>query len=899
MGYRKQFRRITLVGRLTSVWLVSSLIMAVVPHRAFAFQSSDSDWAEPVNLSRSGAATAPILWTDADSSLNVLWQDAYANFVYARMVDSKWSTPQPTRLHLLFGLPASTAETDVSVATLSASPNSLYIASTGQFVVAVWLNSEGALYVSRVLARDVLDVTAWSRRELISATVGSFAAAVDGQGDVHLGYLQTADIGGSPAGVYAVQFRNHGLSRTAPTLIYASAYFRGLSQEAAHVSLASAGTASRLYLTWDNPPRKQVLMAVSTDDGTSWGQPVQVAGPAPDSGGAGPFMLRVGASGNRVIAIWQYGQPEGRCTQSYEFSEDGGATWSSPITMAETLAGCAKSNEFLTPRSGDASGLLYLLTVASSQTLLTAWNGSEWSASQPQPVLSELEDPEIYTPVALGCQQTAWVNDQLYVVGCGTGDVSDVWVTHRGLEAAAWFSPSAWSAPAPIVSDRLSVSAIELVGTDDGVLHAFVAQQDDPAIYHTRWDGVAWSRLTAVLQVPDGEAGRPVVAAGPGNALFLVTCSSKGSLYFSRAESAEAIAAAGWSPAELLANEHDGTIGEASIVLDQKGRLSIAYSVPVNDKRGIYLIQSADQGANWSAPRQVFDGAQAGFKLVGGPAIWASAQDSLHVLWQEEAIRSDGQIEPVSLQYARSDNAGESFNPAEVVVDTPVTWRTIISDGSRTVHRLWRQADTPGTLLDQLSFDGGHTWEIAQQLPVGWEATDITLDGDGRLHLAGVGSLVLEHWQWENGRWQAEEPARGPFGSQAADSLADLAAAVNSEGALVVVFSQPAATDDSAGDQLLYTARQLGPPEVKGDSQATATAELPAATEVVSTVAPSSSPEPTNVVEGTPTSAPTPPVEGPTRNPANPFMLGAVPVAVLLVLVLGIAVLRTGWSRKR
>jgi hypothetical protein len=568
--------------------------------------------------------------------------------------------------------------------------------------------------------------------------------------------------------------------------------------------------------------------------------------------------------------------------------------------MFEALTGCAKSNAFLTPRNADASGLLYLFTITGGQAILTAWNGSEWSAPQPQRVLSGFVDPEIYTPVALGCQQAAWINDQLYVVSCGTGDVSDVWVTHRGLEAAAsWFSPPAWSEPATIVSDRLNITAIELVASGDGILHAFLAQQDDPAIYHTRWDGVAWSRLTPVLQVPEGDAGRPIVAAGSDNALFLITCSSQGSLYFSRAESSEAIVTSGWSPAELLATEHDGKIGQADIVLDEKGRIDIAYSVPVNDKRGIYLIQSADQGANWSASRQVFDGVQAGFQLVGGPTIWSAVQNVLHVLWQEEAIHSEGEVEPLSLRYARSDDAGESFSPAEVVVDAPVTWQTIISDSSRTVHRLWRQADAPDTLLDQLSFDGGRTWEIAQRLPLGWDSTDITLDGDGRLHLAGVGLLALEHWQWENGRWQADEPARETPSSQAADPVADLAVAVNSDGKMVLVFSQPPATGDSAGDQLRFTSRQLSPPETKVDRQATASDELPAPTEAVSTAAPSVSPESAGIVEGTPTSAPNPQVEGPTRNPVISLMLGYVPVAALLVLVLGFAVLRTGWLRKR
>ena len=202
------------------------------------------------------------------------------------------------------------------------------------------------------------------------------------------------------------------------------------------------------------------------------------------------------------------------------------------------------------------------------------------------------------------------------------------------------------------------MEAVELVATGDDLIHAFFSQHQDPAIYYTYWDGELWSRITPVLELPEGEAAWPAIAAGPGNELFLIARNNRGTLYFSRATSGNAATASSWSTPTRLGIGHDGEIGSVDVAWDAAGTVYVAYSVPVNDERGIYLVQSKDQGTTWSEPLQVFDGAAAGFDLVGAPSLLTSENGFLHIIWKQQSIQGDGVPQPISLYYARSEDGG-------------------------------------------------------------------------------------------------------------------------------------------------------------------------------------------------------------------------------------------------
>lgn len=803
--------------RLVALWFAGMLVMTLaVPQRAAA-QSPDEPWSTPVNLSHSGSATNPGLVIDAGGVVHAVWRDAGANYVYAGLEDGEWTTPRPTELHRLFRLSATRAasRSDETQAVLHTGPNPLFVAGPRQHSFAFWVTPEGQLYSSRVLNRDFGLFPAWEAPRLISASVASFAAAVDARGTLHVAFYRIVDSSGNPPGVYYTRSTNGGLGWGTITRRYESPYLRALGEGEANLSLATAGSADApiVYLAWDNRPRKQVFVAKSTNGGASWEQPEQVDGPSPDSGSARPFNIRIGAAGNTAMLVWQNGEPGGTCTQSFKSSADAGTTWSVEQLMIEGLPGCATANEFVVGLEDSLQGLLYLLTDTQGQSYLSVWNGSRWSEPQSQPILAGFEELEIYTPISFGCHQAAGSGERLYVIGCDQGEGGDIWVTSREIGSTeSWFLPQVWTQPVPVPGAELDVSALELVPTDEGLVHAVFSQRQDPAIYYTRWDGTTWSRITTVLELPDGEARSPAIAAGPENELFLIALSSEGALHYVRAKSSEAVTASGWSPPTRLPIDRDRPLSPADVAWDATGTIYVAYSVPVYEGRGVYLVKTQDMGRTWSEPMQVFDGAEAGFDLVGSPSLVAAANGHIHVLWRRQSIPIDGASQPLSLYHTWSEDAGRTFSEPESVVEAPVTWHEIVADGEGNLHRFWQRSDAALTLLHQVSVDGGHSWQVPLQLPAEGGHPMVTLDPVGQLHLVGSSDGSLGHWLWNRGRWQPEAPLRWTPASPEDGPVELLAAAVNTEGEFVVLVRGLTSAGDEAGRTFQYTTSRLSLP---------------------------------------------------------------------------------------
>ncbi len=656
----------------------------------------------------------------------------------------------------------------------------------------------------------------------------------------------------------------------------------------------------RVYVAWDNRPRKQVLLAQSADGGKSWEKPTLVAGPAPDSGSAGPFNIHVGANQNSVVLVWQSGQPGGACSQIYQSSRDEGATWSDPQPMIEDLLGCAESNEFVTGLPKSPESPLYFLTKTQSQIFLTAWNGLQWSQPQAQPTLSEFEDPEIYTEVIYGCHRASLLGERMYIVGCDQGGGGDVWVTSRDLGSnTSWFEPPVWSQLSPVTSDNLKMEAIELVSADDGLIHAFFSQRQDPSIYYTDWNGELWSPITPVLKLPDGEAGSPAIAAGPGNELFLIAPNNRGTLYFSQATSGNAATESGWSTPTRLGIGHDGEIGSLDVAWTAAGTVYVAYSVPVNEERGIYLVQSKDRGASWSEPLQVFDGAAAGFDLVGAPSLMISENGFLHIIWKQQSIQKDGVPQTLSLYYTRSEDGGRTFSDPERVVEEPVAWREIVTDGNGNLHLLWQSQDPLTTVWDQVSLDGGHTWQYPQGLPDEGKLAAVTRDPAGRLQLVGIGTGALGHWLWDGSRWQSQAPLGLPLSSQQESPVELLAAAVNKQGKMMVVLAEPAGGGDVAQRTLLYSTRTLELPPKQTAIQEIPTQPLLRPTLAPATPTPERSSTPASTVDSEPANSQGQTDRNETNDPISPFIIAILPVALLLLGVLGFVIRRAAQVKDR
>ena len=891
MSIRSQSKHIAPMFSLLSVFFICAVLMAsIAPSRAFA-QSGDDPWSDPINLSRSGFVFNPGLVIDSTGIGHAVWQDDLGNYMYSRFDGEQWSAPIKTNLNQVLRLPAP-GESQGAQAARSDNPKPLFLASPGDYIYAFWISEDGRLFISKVVNDNFEKSNFWDGARVIAPSVTAFAVTLDARGELHVVYQSSPEDTTNPVGIYYRRSKSNGSSWGPAVRIYESPYLRTLTENEASLSIVTAETEDvpRIYVAWDNRPRKQVFLSQSGDGGDHWEEPVLVAGPAPDTSLDGPFDIRVGAHGDSVVLVWQNGRPGIACSQISESSHDGGVTWSDQQVLMDNLLGCEQSNNFLAGPVNDPKSGLYFLTETKNQTFLSIWDGRQWSQPQVQPILARFKEPEIYTEVIYGCHRPAMIGERLYVLGCDRGEGGDVWVTSRDLASStSGLQPPVWSDVLPVNSGSYKVDSVSLVTTDDGLIHSFLSQPQDPAIYYTNWNGESWTRITSVVDLPEGVAGWPAIAAGPGDELFLVVPNNLGQLFFSRTISGASVMSSNWSTPTELELGHTGKIGAVDVARNASGTIYVAYSIPVNQERGVYFVVSKDEGATWSAPLQLFDGTAAGFDFVGAPSLLATADGSLHVVWDVQSVQGDGSPEAVSLYYARSEDGGHIFDPAELILDESVAWRDLVTDSKGNLHLLWQPQGTLTTVWDQVSMDGGHTWQYPNGLAVTGRLVTVTSDPAGELHLLDIDPAALGHWRWEGNGWKPDVSLSIPVSAQLENSAELLAAAVNKQGKMMVFYTEPTSVGNGQERVLLYSTRSIDLPRIQPQTQNAATK-----TQVAPTTSPNTpAPENTEIAVGTPQSEPTStPVL--TDNDAggriSPFTIALVPVALLLLGVLGVMI---------
>jgi hypothetical protein len=157
------------------------------------------------------------------------------------------------------------------------------------------------------------------------------------------------------------------------------------------------------------------------------------------------------------------------------------------------------------------------------------------------------------------------------------------------------------------------------------------------------------------------------------------------------------------------------------------------------------------------------------------------------------------------------------------------------------------------------------------------------------LHLVGVGSGILDHWLWDGVRWQSDVPLGLPWSSQQASPVEMLAATVNKQGKMMVVFADTAGEGDVAGRGLRYSTRTLVLPEEQTTTQEAPTPTLLRPTLTPATPALAGSSTPANSLVQTDRTE--------TNDQTSPLVIALVPVALLLLGVLGIVMRQVARSR--
>jgi hypothetical protein len=868
-----------------------------------AGQIDDDGWTEVVNLSRSGGVAEPILWVDLAGTVHVLWQDALADaFFYVRGDGVQYGSPINTEL------PFGTRIYDPDLRADDPTPiyTPLLVDSDAGLIHAFWLDDEGSVFHSTVNRERFAEFAAWSAPTLLNIGVLDLAVTADTEGWLHVAMVRSVTDDQTPSGILSRRSTNDGASWSDPVLHFQSDYFRLLNQDRANVVIDSAGGGSngRVFIAWDDPITEQVLIRRSADGGQSWAEPVVLdqREETDTLDSVGPSQVVLNVNEDNVQVLWQAGHDSSLCNLHYRWSADGGGTWQPRNLMPGASAICPDSVQAV-----GNSGLLSLFMLSiQGQLYLQAWDGSQWSESEPQPALSSFVRVDSFRNVVLGCQDLALLGgSQLVAVGCGTGEANDVWATSRTLgDMADWFPPPpVWSTAEVVVSNAPLLKQPLLVADRAGQLHAFWLQASDPnleasTIYYAQWEPDGWSQAIPLHAAEFGVIGRLTVAANAAGRLFLVWDEGSGNLFFSEADSATVRIAADWSAPQRLPITDASS---PSMAVSQDGTLSVAYRSAVNESRGIYLVQSTASGRTWSQPSVVFDGAAAGWQVVGPPHLAATAGSGLQILWTQEALQPASKLVPQALYFSVSEDGGLTFGPPELVIEGSISWSHISGSMLQASHRFWQAEQESGAadLQHQVSSQNGQSWSRALIISPSAGPAAVATDLGGQVYaLQLVGDLLIQS-SWTGDSWLPEEDTRLEIEPGADTSQTALAAAVSSDGTLQVLIASP--TIDPVTGQTVFalfsTSRtvELSAPTVDpGPAPGGAATLVP---EPTPTAAAELQPSPTvdvsTLISAQQNSQGTSIASGPLRT-----AIGLLPALFLILVVLAIA-LWTMFFRRR
>lgn len=876
-------------------------------------QLNDSGWETPENLSQSGSAELPSYIQDASGTSHLFWQDTIGGASYQTGNIDNWS--EPVLIRVPFTDPAfeTSADLDVGEELSYFLPTLILRAGT---IFSFWIDEDDALRQSRVLPENITAGSeGWSASVVLTPEgVVAFDVGLDENGRLHLVYIQSTVTDNSTSGLYHQFSDDGGAVWSSPTLLYGSNYFRDIDPTDAQVSL-KVGSGSALFLTWDDRLLEQLFFASSSDGGESWSSPevIDRREESDPTEGFSPANLKLLVVNNNEIHLsWVSGDDEdvNTCNTIHQFSLNGGASWSEPAVVLSDSAQCAQAPALFQAHTG----LVLLMTVVDNEGFLQAWDGERWTKPDPQPNLGKLQDPTTFRNVILGCRNIIVTDDnQLVVIGCGTGTGRDIWQVQRPLgELSDWFdlfeATPIWSDPVSIISSQSYLLPGDVVAGADGRIHAFFSQSDDvvavrrleevttevgPQIFYARLNNGQWGAPRPIIESPTGKADQLVAAADERGRLFIAWSSGKdGGIYLSRSNAERASSATEWTEPVLLPAVQ--TTGSWPDILVEGNVIYVAYTIPLNEDRGIYITRSEDGGNSWSDPLQVFNGEDQGWQLVGRPKLARTLDGVLHITWTRDIPTSNSTL---ALVYAQSGDDGHSWTEPEVITEETVIWADIVGIGTRTVHRTWQAlSDNRVLLWHQVSFDSGLTWD--QPVRVSNPAMDsgpaaMVLTFNQSPHLLQLaqtieGELFLLEWTWDGARWQiGEELELSPtmFGADA------LSAVYLPENLLGVLYGSLIQDPETEGleDNLLYTSRLL-------DETAVEATPLP-------TLTPTAEPSPT--VSPTPAPSATPTIsfaETPLANNSNTqnsrtngILFGLIPAVAIVGIVFGAGL---WWSRR-
>jgi hypothetical protein len=865
---------------VTGALLLILLGLGILVGRVIA-QSETTPWTPPANVSQSGGASQPKIAVSPDGTLHLVWWDSSEGEVYARTTGATTDWTRPITI------------TNVGVtANGLVAPSQLGLAaSSGGKLHLWWLDSANKLWSTRSIENS------WFTPASLSNAAVAVDTASDLKENVHLAYLQTENSPASPSGIYYRSARDGGWSEPSP--VYNSAYFHAIKPELANVSVAATGDGPVL-ITWDDPRSAQSYYARSADSGRTWSEPQLI-----ETGSGPATQARVAAApGGDFLQIWRDATASG-CGLIGRRSKDGGTTWETPERVLSGLGRCPDVWTFV---PGTDNRLWLIGTAAATNpgantgtATLAQWDGTQWLG--PYEITLTFYDPATKATVKLNCLNLALAGNTAGIAGCDTG--GDVWAARNAVDLnqllPAVQEPWSRVEKLSIADASLGDSLPALTSDRSGNLIAVWSQASSSndlstSLYAATQIRDRWSQPTEIMSSSAGgaatgatstnKAEQPAMIIDAQDRVHLVWSGGTDSaIFYSRAYGRDAASLTGWSVLETLPVPASLS-SSPTIAMDGSGTLYVAYAVPFNENRGIYLTQSADNGATWSAPIKAFDAAGASWNSADQPKLAYQANaGTMHLIWLRAT--APGGVESQAIYYARSTDKGKTWSEPVKLVEGMIDWPRIAVTGSGLMHIVWNQlpskddgSPAPMSIWAQASDDGGRTW-TAPQIMRGFEQVSgpasLISGGGAKAYLTAVGTgpnmeSTLLYSEASDKTWQnAVSFGLGQPATRGNAVVAAVAPEAGHLGALLREWTWQ--TDGTSRPAIGVTMRTITPEQIVAAPTAT-----PAPTET-----PKPSPTPS------PTATPRPLLDSDLQQPKTqstglpPTVIGAILAAILVV----------------
>ena len=847
------------------------LVIGLFEHPITFAQMESNRWFTPINVSQTGGTLKPAYLVDVNGVFHIIWQDEFDGFGYATGDGQNWSEPQYP------DFPFPIYET-----------THFFITDSRERLHAFWIDNESNLYYSRVLIEGLTNPVNWTPAQLLSRTVFDLSMVADENNHLHLAYLRGQSIyDGIPAGIYYQHFLEGSSNWSEPAPIFQSPYFRTITSEEANIDIAATALQeqSTIYIAWDFTPKRQTFLARSEDTGNTWATPTPIGG-TPNALYA-PYGVQVEASGEQAMLLWKLGETGGACTQQYVTSNDHGLNWQAPKVLFDEQNGCPTQNHIFSTSEG-----FLLFSILNDQAYFLAWNSETWSLPQHQSDFSNLTDPETHLFLNLSCLKTIYHQSTFYAVGCDTLDSPDIWSTGREItDTSIWFpNPSIWSNPEEIYQDEFEIESPKIIADSEGRLHAFWSQKSDNdliyngVIFYSVWEQGSWSPANRIIGSRTDSAFLHQATINSEDVIYLVWESGTASgLRLSWADADQAYNANDWVSSDAIPALRNQA-ASPDITTSDDQNIYIAYALPLNEDRGIYLVHSPNGGNSWLEITQIADGVAKNWAMVYSPKISASG-NRWEAIWTHHTLPPNSL--PTGLYAASSENGGVTWSEPVEIIDGFITSSFVEVTQNRTFHRVWQKNDTGiQSLWHQYALDADSPWLTPSNILTtndSIQAIATVRNSPQQLHLIAViqdsfENNTLHHWIWEEERWIAGESL--PLEKEVNIQPESLSAVLSPDGMLGIIFvSQKVnVADEETSYRLDFSKRAI---ELSNNVIVPTPTQTPEPTQSQPTITATQAPQPTEVPQ-----LPTEPNSTPkTGRWTGLFTGGAITFGLLILFV--------------